>query len=153
MTRSLVVRRSLTFTGSVAALVLGFVAIQAAAAWTADAAPLSTTPVSATTIESKLNVEQSRSDDLHGQLSDLAVNSGQLSAALQAAQARIDADTAHAAQLEKDLKVAKAKLAALQQSIRLAAARAASNAATTRSTAPAAATRPAGGGGEVDDGG
>jgi hypothetical protein len=134
---SLHIRRSLTLAGAVAALVLGFSAIQAAAAWTADAAPLSVAPVSVKTIESKLADEQNRSSDLQAQLQELAGNTEQMTAALAAAQARIDADTAHAAQLEKDLKAAKKKLATLQRSISQAAARPVAQARTT-STAPAA---------------
>jgi septal ring factor EnvC (AmiA/AmiB activator) len=148
---SLRLRRSLTVAGALAALVLGFAAIQAAAAWTASAAPLSVTPTSATSIESKLADEQTRSADLQAQLGDLSGNAEQLATALAAAQARIDADAKHAAELEKDLQTAKKKLAALQQSIRAAAAVVAAPAVATSA---AAAPRPArGGGGEVDDGG
>lgn len=131
--RSLHVRRTLTVIVAMAAVLLGLAAIQAAAQWTATAAPLAVTPVSPKTIESKLADEQSRSADLQAQLQDVARNTEQLTTALAAAQARIDADAAHAAGLEKDLRAAKKKLAALERSIR--------QAATTRATATVAPTR------------
>jgi peptidoglycan hydrolase CwlO-like protein len=118
---SLPIRRSLTVAGAVAALILGFSAIQAAAAWTASAAPLAITPVSANIIEAKLFDEQSRSTELQTQLTELATNTEQMATALAAAQARIDADTKHAKELERDLRSAKKKLAALQRSLRQAA--------------------------------
>ena len=93
----------------------GFAAIQAAAAWTATAAPLSVTPVSVKTIESKLQDEQARSADLQAQLRVVSGNTEELSTALEAAQAQIASDTQHAKDLEKDLKAAKKKLAALAE--------------------------------------
>jgi len=116
------IRRTLTLVGALAAIFLGLAAIQAAAAWTADAAPLAATPVSAASIESKLEAEQARSADLQAQLDALAANADGLSTALSAAQARIDADAAHAKTLERDLQTAKKKLAALQHSIHVTAA-------------------------------
>lgn len=147
---SLRIRRSLTLAGALAALILGFAAIQAAAAWTATAAPLSVTPVSVETIESKLQDEQARSADLQLQLRALSGNTEELSTALEAAQARIAADTKHAKDLEKDLKAAKKKLAALQKSIRAAA-----TASVARAAAPvtrtASGARPAEDEREADD--
>jgi hypothetical protein len=57
---SLRVRRTLTLAGAAAAVILGLAAIQAAAAWTASAAPLAVTPTSATSIETRLLEEQAR---------------------------------------------------------------------------------------------
>jgi peptidoglycan hydrolase CwlO-like protein len=151
---SLPIRRSLTVAGALAALILGFSAIQAAAAWTASAAPLAVTPVSANSIEAKLFDEQSRSTDLQAQLTELSGNTQQMAAALEAAQARIDSDTKHAKDLEKDLRIAKKKLAALQRSLRQAAAAPAARAQTTRAApAPATTTRRGGddNGGGGDD--
>ena len=136
---SLPVRRSLTVAGALAALVLGFVAIQAAAAWTVSAAPLSVAPVSVKTTESKLAAEQARSADLQAQLKELAGNTDQMAVALGAAQAQIDADTKHAEDLEKDLAAAKKKLAALQRSIHAANLASAARASTRTSAAPRAA--------------
>ena len=48
------VRRTLTIAGAVAAVLLGLAAIQAAAAWTAEAAPLAVAPVSASAIDARL---------------------------------------------------------------------------------------------------
>lgn len=142
---SLRVRRSLTVAGAVAALVLGFGAIQAAAAWTASAAPLSVAPTSVRAIESKLADERARSTELQAQLTELGGSTSEMTVALEAAQARIDAGTKHAKDLETDLKAARKKLAALERSIRQSA-RAASARTTTRTTTTTApAPRPAGG--------
>lgn len=139
---SLHIRRSLTAFGVVGAILLGLAAIQGAAAWTATSAPLSVAPVSATSIEAQLLEEQARSADLQAQLLDLSINAGQLSTALEAAQARIDADATHAKELERDLQTAKKKLAALQRSIRATAA---------TSTSASAASAPSSGGHDDDD--
>ncbi len=117
---SLPIRRILTFGGTVTALVLGFAVIQSAAAWVVDAAPLTTAPVSATSIENKLVDEQARSADLQNHLSGLTTNADQLSSALAAAQAQIVSDADNAAALQQDLRHAKARLAALMKSIRQA---------------------------------
>ncbi len=139
---SLHIRRSLTVFGVVGAILLGLAAIQGAAAWTATSAPLSVVPVSATSIEAQLLEEQARSADLQAQLLDLSINAGQLSTALEAAQARIDADSTHAKDLERDLQTAKKKLAALQRSIRVTSA---------TSTSASAASAPSSGGHDDDD--
>lgn len=148
---SLPVRRSLTVAGAMAALVLGFVAIQAAAAWTVSAAPLSVAPVSVKTTESKLADEQARSADLKAQLTQLAGRTSEMTVALEAAQAQIDTDTKNAENLEKDLKAAKKKLATLERSIRQSARAAAARTTTRTTTTKAAAPRPAGGEGGDDD--
>lgn len=144
--RSIRVRRTMTAAGAVAAIVIGFAAIQAAAAWAANAAPLMVTPLSATSIEARLVDEQARSAALEAQLTDLADNSRRLAAALETAQAQIDTDAQHAAALEQDLQDAKRKLAALKRSIRLA-----SNQSTVVGTTRVVATTTSTSGG--DDGG
>lgn len=136
---SLFVRRGLTLIGVIAALMIGFAAIQAARAWTVEAAPLDTTPVSATAVEDALAVEQARSTDLQLQLQSLAANADRLTVALQAAQERIGADGDEATALRQDLKDAKAKLAKLKQSIRHATT--ATVVTTTRTTTTAAPSR------------
>ena len=115
------IRRTLTVAGALAALVLGFAAIQAAAAWTADAAPLTVAPVSASSIEGRLAEEQARSAELQAELSAVRDDTATLASALEAARARIDAGATHAAELERDLATAKRKLATLQKSIKQAA--------------------------------
>jgi len=119
---SLRVRRSLTLAGAVAAVILGLAAIQAAAAWTASAAPLAVTPTSVTSIETKLLEEQARSKDLEAQLRSITGQTDEMTAALQAAQERIVADARQADDLAKDLAAATKKLKALEASIRKAAA-------------------------------
>ena len=61
---SLRLRRTLTLIIAVSALLLGFAAIRAASAWTAEAAPLVVSPTAATQIEARLAAEQSRSAEL-----------------------------------------------------------------------------------------
>jgi DNA repair exonuclease SbcCD ATPase subunit len=119
---SLRVRRTLTLAGAVAAVILGLAAIQAAAAWTASAAPLAVTPTSVTSIETKLLEEQARSKDLEAQLRSITGQTDEMTAALQAAQERIVADARQADDLAKDLAAATKKLKALEASIRKAAA-------------------------------
>jgi len=114
---SLRLRRLVTAVGVIAALVLGFGSIKAAAAWTADAAPMTVAPVPVSSIQDRLEVEQGRSADMTAQLQSLAAQSIQMTAALEAAQARIIADADNAKALSKELKAAKAKLAKLEASI------------------------------------
>ena len=116
------VRRTLTVIIAVSALLLGFAAIRAASAWTAEAAPLVANPASAASIQSRLDDEQARSADLQDRLDVITGQTDGMAAALQAAQDRIAADTKHAEQLTADLTKAKAKLKALETSIKNAAA-------------------------------
>lgn len=119
---SLRIRRSVTLAGAVAALILGFAAIQAAAAWSASAAPLAASPASAKSIEARLLDEQARSADLADQLTTITSQTDDMAAALTAAQERIVADGQHADKLAKDLAAATKKLKALEASVRRAAA-------------------------------
>ena len=116
------IRRTLTVIVAVAALLLGFAAIRAASAWTAEAAPLVASPASAKSIEAKLTDEQARSADLQDRLVAITGQTDDMSAALQAAQDRITADAKHAEQLTTDLTAAKAKLKKLEDAIKKAAA-------------------------------
>ncbi|MEO8570455.1 MAG: hypothetical protein ABI553_02030 [Chloroflexota bacterium] len=120
--RSLRVRRSITLAGALAALILGFAAIQAAAAWTASSAPLAATPASAKSIEVRLLDEQTRSANLTDQLATITSQTDDMATALAAAQARIVADGQHADELSSDLAAATKKLRTLEASIRKAAA-------------------------------
>lgn len=114
---SLQLRRLITVAGVIAALLLGYGSIRAAAAWTAASAPMSVAPVSISTLQERLSNEQARSADLESRLQDLTSQSTQMSAALEAAQARIVADLDNASAMTKDLKAAKQKLAKLEASI------------------------------------
>jgi chromosome segregation ATPase len=111
------IRRLVTVFGVIAALLIGYGSIRAAAAWAAASAPLTVAPVSVTTLQDRLAVEQARSVDLRLQLQTLNTQSTELTAALEAAQAQITTDTDNATQLAKDLKAAKKKLAKLEASI------------------------------------
>ena len=144
------IRRLVTVVGVIAALLLGYGSIRAAAAWTAASAPLTVAPVSVTTLQDRLAVEQARSVDLRLQLQTLNTQSTELTAALEAAQAQITTDTDNATQLAKDLKAAKKKLAKLEASIakaRLAAQRPTVVVTKTRTVTSASSHH----GGEDDD--
>ena len=121
-TPSLPIRRTLTVVIAITAIVLGFAAIRAASAWTAEAAPLVASPASALSIESKLADEQARSADLQDRLTAITSQTDDMAAALQAAQDRIAADAAHAEQLTSDLATAKDKLKTLEATIKKASA-------------------------------
>jgi chromosome segregation ATPase len=135
-TPSLPIRRTLTVVFAVTAIALGFAAIRAASAWTAEAAPLVADPASAASIESKLADEQARSADLQDRLIAITSQTDDMAVALRAARDRIAADASHAEQLTSDLASAKAKLTTLEATIKRASAvlqtRTVSTASTTR---------------------
>jgi hypothetical protein len=110
-------RRLITMVGVVAALLLGYGSIRAAATWTAASAPLTVPPVSVESIQDRLGAERIRSGDMQARLDALAARSIDLTTALEAAQLRIAADTDNATALAKELKTAKLKLARLEASI------------------------------------
>ena len=111
------VRRLVTMFGVIAALLLGYGSIRAAAAWTAASAPLTVAPVPVAELQDRLAIEQARSADLTMQLRALAAQSTDLTTALEAAQAQIAADSDHAKALAAELAAAKKKLAKLEASI------------------------------------
>ena len=154
-TPSLPIRRTFTVVVAVAAIVLGFTAIQVASAWTADAAPLVASPASAASIESKLADEQARSADLQDRLTAITTQTDGMAAALRAAQDRIAADAAHAEQLTSDLASAQAKLKTLEATIKKAAAvartRTVSTVSTTRTSSGTTSTHHDDDGAEHDD--
>jgi len=112
------IRRILTVIGVAAALLVGFGAIRASAAWTATTSSLTVAPVSIESLQARLTDEAARSADLVDRLAALTTHAEELSMALAAAQDRIGSDADHAAQLATDLDTAKKKLAALEKSIR-----------------------------------
>jgi chromosome segregation ATPase len=101
----------------IAALVLGFGSIRAAAAWTAASAPLTVAPVSVSTLQSRLMDERNRSAALEQQLRALESQSTELASALEAANARIEADASRAKDLAAQLKTARQRLAKLAATI------------------------------------
>ncbi len=86
---SLRLRRTLTLILAVSALLLGFAAVRAASAWTAEAAPLVVSPAAASQIEAKLTAEQSRSAELEQQIAAMTAQADEMTTALQVAQDRI----------------------------------------------------------------
>lgn len=137
---SMPIRRTLTVIVAVAALLLGFAAIRAASAYTAEAAPLVASPASAKSIEVKLAEEQVRSADLQARLSAITGQTEDMSAALIAAHDRIVSDAQHADGLSKDLAAATKKLKALETSIKQAAAAAAARTITVVKTSTSSGT-------------
>lgn len=134
MTLQLLVRRALVVAGVATALILGTVSIQAAASWTAAAAPLNDPPASLSSIQAALDVERTRSAALEEQLRTLEGASAELAAALEAAKGQVTADTATAEGLRATLADAQAKLAKLEAALTQAAA-----SRTTSETTSAAA--------------
>jgi peptidoglycan hydrolase CwlO-like protein len=143
---SMPIRRTITIVVAIIALLLGFAAIRAASAWTAEAAPLVANPASASSIESQLADEQARSADLQQRLTAITTQTDDMAGALQAARDRIAADTQHADQLTNDLAAAKTKLKALEASIKRAAT-------AQTGTVSVATTSSSSGSGSHDDGG
>lgn len=146
MTRSQSIRRFATVVGVVAALVLGFGSIRAAAAWTAAAAPLSVTPESVAALQSQLAGERDRSAALQQQLDALEAQSTDVAGALDAARSQITSDAGHARDLATQLKTARQRLAKLQATIAAANAASQAQAATTTAVRVAATSAPPTGG-------
>ena len=115
-------RRSLTLVLAVAALLLGFAAIRAASAWTAEAAPLVVSPTAAKDIEAKLATEQARTLELEAQIATMSGQADELTTALRVAQERIVTDGGHADQLAADLAAARERLKKLEAAIKAASA-------------------------------
>ena len=133
-------RRTLTLVLAVAALLLGFAAIRAASAWTAEAAPLAVSPMAAADIQAKLAAEQARTLELEAQIATMSGQADELTTALRAAQERIVTDGGHADQLAADLAAAKARLKKLEAAIKAAAAQKTATVVTTTTPSGAGST-------------
>ena len=127
-------RRTLTLVLAVAALLLGFAAIRAASAWTAEAAPLVVSPAAATEIQAKLTAEQARTLELEAQIATMSGQADELTTALRVAQERIVTDGGHADQLAADLAAARERLKKLEAAIKAASAQ--RTITVVRTTAP-----------------
>jgi len=134
-------RRPLVVLGVIFSLFAGVATIRAAADWTAASSPLVAKPPSIERLQAALAGEQARSEAFRAQLDELAARSSELTAALAAAQDRIAVDISQARDLQDSLKVAKARLATLERSIRRAQS-AAGRTATVTVAAPVAAAAP-----------
>jgi DNA repair exonuclease SbcCD ATPase subunit len=146
MTRSLVARRFVTVTGVVLATLIGFAAIRAAAAWAAASAPLVVSPIPAATLQARIADEQARSALLRDQLAALKGQTTDLLTALDEAQARIRSDTSQAADLARQLKAAKRRLATLEAAIAKAGRSAPSRVASTGTASSSSGSGTTGGG-------
>jgi hypothetical protein len=153
MSREMLVRlgrRAVVLAATVAVIGVGVGAVQVAAQWRAEAAPLDTAPVGMTEISEDYAIEAERAADLAAQMDGVAGQISGLQAALITANGSIDDDTQAATDLEGQLTAAKVKLTGLEKQLKAAQTRleqlnqaAARQAALNRS----AATRSGGGGG------
>lgn len=139
MTANLFLRRTLVVLAVATALVGGAATIRAAGLWTAASAPLAVPPASLTSITSALAAERDRSAALEEQLRAVSAAAADLQAALAAARDQVATDATTADSLRTDLAAARARLAALEASLRVAAR----SGATTHSGSGAAAPAPA----------
>lgn len=141
MTVPIRLRQPLVILGVLVALLAGAATIRAAAAWTATSSPLAAKPPSVEGLRASLATEQARSAALEIQLDQLTAGSNDLAAALEAARDRIASDAGHATELQARLTAAKAKLAALERSIRQARATVAAPAPVAAPATVVAVTR------------
>ena len=125
MNARLILRRAAVTMAVVGSLVLGAATIRAASQWTATEAPLAAPPVTVESLAAQLAAERGRTSDLAVRLDAMAVNTVELQAALDTANAQIQADTATAADLTDRIAAAKKKLAALNRKIAATARKAA----------------------------
>lgn len=113
----LILRRMAVTTAVVGSLVLGAASIRAASQWTATEAPLAAPPVTVESVTAQLAIERERTSDLATRLSEMAGQTVELRAALDAANAQVTTDTATAKGLTDRIAAAKKKLAALNRQI------------------------------------
>ncbi|MDH4334877.1 MAG: hypothetical protein OEW24_06410 [Chloroflexota bacterium] len=125
LTSNLPLRRSLIVLAVLASLLGSAVAIRAAAGWTASLA-LDPPPDPAQLVTDLQN-ERAHASALSDELAQVLAGAGELRAALEAAQAKAEADAGTATQLAEQLAAAEAKLAQLER--QMAAARVATQAA------------------------
>jgi hypothetical protein len=117
------VRRGVVVLGVVASLVFGFVSIQIAADLAIAAAPPPAPPISMETLKDQLAAEQGRATDLQQQLTDLLDVTGQLTSALDMTDTQVTDDGLTATQLRDRLKAAEAKLTEVNKLLKKAQAR------------------------------
>jgi len=125
MNARLILRRTAVTMAVVGSLVLGAATIRAASQWTATEAPLAAPPVTVESLAAQLAAERGRTSGLAVRLDEMAGTTVELQAALDAANAQIQADTATAADLTDRIAAAKKKLAALNRKIAATARKAA----------------------------
>ena len=125
MNARLILRRAAVTMAVVGSLVLGAATIRAASQWTATEAPLAAPPVTVESLAAQLAAERGRTSGLAVRLDEMAGTTVELQAALDAANAQIQADTATAADLTDRIAAAKKKLAALNRKIAATARKAA----------------------------
>lgn len=136
------IRRVAVVAGVAASLVVGVATIRAASAWTAASAPLDAMPVSAASLQSRVETEQARSASLEAQLKALTDRAVQLTSALETARAQASADGRHAADLQARLDASQARLLQLDQQVAQAQAALQAQIAAARAAARRAAAAP-----------
>lgn len=132
MTSNPSLRRLLVTVGVAGSLLVAGLTIRTASLWAASQAPLSVAPVSVDSVEQALEQERSRSAALEAQLSELEASTTDLTAALGAAQDRVNADEQTAEDLRASLTAAQEKLTKLEAALKAAAAKRSTT--TTRTT-------------------
>ena len=143
------IRRGAVIVGVALSLLVGVASIQIAADLTAAAAPPPAPPVSIETLKDQLAAEQTRAAGLQKQLEDLMGVTGQLTIALDSTQSQVTDDGLTADELRARLKAAEEKLSAVNKLLRKAQARLAAlgqatQAASTGSKPAAGAPAPKG---------
>ncbi len=114
----------------------GVVSVQVAADWRAASAPLDATPVSASSINDAMAVEQARAQQLTSELDQVAGQISDISSAVKAANDAVTAQSGDAATVQDQLNAAQSKLAAMQAQLKAAQSRLAQlNAAAARQAA------------------
>jgi len=121
MTRALALRRIAVVAGLAVAMLAAGGTVLAAAQWAATEAPLAVAPVTGDSLQQALDHERARSAALEEQLAALEGASGDLSAALSAAQDQLVTDASTARELRTALDAARARLAELEAAMRDAA--------------------------------
>lgn len=97
--------------------------VQVAAQWRAEAAPLDTAPTNMTSISDDYAIEMERADDLTAQMHGVAAQISSLQAALITANGSVAGDAESATALQAQLDAASVKLTKTQKQLKLAQAR------------------------------
>ncbi|HEY8238876.1 MAG TPA: hypothetical protein VIF63_05525 [Candidatus Limnocylindrales bacterium] len=134
MTRHIAFRRTLVTLGVVGTLLVAGLTIRTAASWASTQAPLGVAPVSVESVQQALDSERARSDALAAQLRTLDSSTADLAAALDAAEAQVNADALTATDLRSALAAAQSKLAKLEASLKAASSRTTTTRTTTTRT-------------------
>jgi phage baseplate assembly protein gpV len=116
-------RRVIVLAATVAVIGVGVGVVRVSAQWRTEAAPLDTAPASMTEVSDGYVIETERAADLATQLDGVAGQISVLQAALITANGSVDDDTQAAFELQAQLAAAKVKLTVLEKQLKVAQAR------------------------------